>query len=162
MIRMLTIAAAIAAVFLGGCASSSITRLAKNRAVVSTSAAPVCRTTGAESVANQMAAIATIQAGYQRFVVVGFGSENNTRLVTTGPSYANTTGTFNRVGNTVYGTANTTYGGQTTFVAGSNNAQMEVVMLNPQDPGFEQGLDAKASLGPEWQKKVNEGINNCF
>lgn len=147
---------------LSACASSSVTQLSRNTAVISTSAAPVCRTTGAADVANQMAAIATIKAGYQRFVVGGFGTANNTRVVTTGPTYATTTGTFNRMGNTVYGTANTSYGGQSTFVTGSNNAEMQILMLNPGDAGYEQGIDAKLSLGPDWQKKVTEGINNCF
>ncbi|MBU1335044.1 MAG: hypothetical protein KJ944_20215 [Alphaproteobacteria bacterium] len=144
------------------CASSSVTQLSRNTAVVSTSAAPVCRTTGAASVANQMAAVATIKAGYERFVVGGFGTMNNTRVVSTGPSYATTTGTFNRFGNSVYGTANTTYGGSNTFVAGSNEAEMQITMLNPGDPGYEQGIDARTALGPDWQKKVDDGINNCF
>lgn len=109
-----------------------------------------------------MAAVATIKAGYERFVVGGFGTMNNTRVVSTGPSYATTTGTFNRFGNSVYGTANTTYGGSNTFVAGSNEAEMQITMLNPGDPGYEQGIDARTALGPDWQKKVDDGINNCF
>ena len=150
------------AVLLSSCASSSITPLSRNSATISTSAAPICRTTGAASVANQMAAVATIKAGYERFVVGGFGTENNTRVVSTGPTYSNTTGTFNRLGNTVYGSANTTYGGQTSYLAGSNNAEMQIFMLNPGDAGYEQGLDARATLGSEWQKKVESGINSCF
>lgn len=153
---------ALSATILASCASSSITRLSKNRAVISTSAAPVCRTTGAASVASQMAAIETLKAGYERFIVLGVGTANNTRLVSTGPTYANTTGSFNRIGNTVYGSAHTTYGGQMTYLAGSNNAEMELVMLNHGDPGFDEGLDAKETLGPEWQEKVEKGINTCF
>lgn len=147
---------------LSSCASSSITQLAKNRAVVSTSAAPICRATGAASVANQMAAITTIKQGYERFIVVGFGTENNTRVVTTGPTYADTSGSFNRLGSTVYGSSRTTYGGQTTFVSGSNDAQMEVVMLKAGDPGYDEGLDARTVLGPEWQKKVEDGVASCL
>ena len=143
------------------CASSSVTQLSRNTAVVSTSAAPVCRTTGAASVANQMA-VATIKAGYSRFVVGGFGTQNNTRIISTGPSYATTTGTFNRFGNTVYGSANTTFGGSNTIVAGSNEAEMQILMLKPGDPGYADGIDARTVLGPDWQKKVEDGINNCF
>jgi hypothetical protein len=109
-----------------------------------------------------MAAVATIQAGYERFVVGGFGTQNNTRVISTGPSYARTTGTFNRFGNTVYGNANTTFGGSNTFVAGSNEAEMQIIMLNPGDMGYSDGIDAKAVLGPDWQEKVESGINNCF
>ena len=115
------------------CASSSVTQLSRNTAVISTSAAPVCRTTGAASVANQTAAVATIKAGYDRFIVGGFGTTNNTHIVSTGPTYAMTSGKFNRFGNTVYGTASTTYGGRSTYVAGSNEAEMQIIMLNPGD-----------------------------
>jgi hypothetical protein len=109
-----------------------------------------------------MAAVATIKAGYQRFVVGGFGTQNNTRVVSTGPTYSNTTGTFNQFGNSVSGTAHTTYGGQMTYLAGSNNAEMQIIMLNPGDAGFDDGLDARATLGSDWQKKVEDGINSCF
>lgn len=152
----------VVSISLCGCASSSITQLSRNTAVVSTSAAPVCRTTGAASVANQMAAVATIKAGYGRFIVGGFGTQNNTRVISTGPSYATTTGTFNRFGNTVYGSANTTFGGSNTVVAGSNEAEMQILMLNPGDPGYANGVDARQVLGADWQKKVEDGINNCF
>jgi hypothetical protein len=160
--RLSFIVVALSAVVVSSCASSSITRLSKNRAVISTSAAPVCRTTGAADVASQMAAIATLKGGYQRFIILGVGTANNTRLVSTGPTYANTSGSFNRMGNTLYGSTHTTYGGQMTYLAGSNNAEMELVMLNPGDPGYEEGLDAKEALGPDWQKKVDKGINTCF
>ena len=49
-----------------------------------------------------------------------------------------------------------------TYLAGSNNAEMELVMLNRGDRGFEEAVDAKETLGPEWQKKVEKGINTCF
>ena len=147
---------------LAACASSSVTQLSRNTAVISTSAAPVCRTSGAASVANQMAAVATLRAGYDRFIVGGFGTTNNTHVVSTGPTYATTTGTFNRFGNTAYGTANTTFGGQSTVVTGSNDAEMQILMLAPGDAGYQQGIDARATLGPDWQKKVQDGINNCF
>ena len=109
-----------------------------------------------------MAAIATIRAGYDRFIVGGFGTTNNTHVVSTGPTYATTTGTFNRFGNTAYGTANTIFGGQSTVLTGSNDAEMQILMLAPGDAGYQQGIDARATLGADWQKKVQDGINNCF
>lgn len=130
--------------------------------MISTSAAPICHTTGAANVGQQMAAIATIKGGFSRFVILGYGTQDNTHLMTTGPTYATTTATVNTFGNTAYGTATTNYGGQTTFVAGRNDAQFQIVMLNPGDQGFDQGLDAKQILGTDWQKKVDQGINNCF
>jgi hypothetical protein len=109
-----------------------------------------------------MAAITTIKQGFQRFLVLGFGTQNNTVVSSTGPTYANTTGSFNTYGNRTYGTATTTFGGQQTVVSGSNDAQMQVVMLNPGDMGYEDALDARQVLGPDWSEKVEKGINNCF
>lgn len=147
---------------LAGCASSSFTQLARNQGIVSTSAAPICRTTGAAEVAKQSAAIATLKQGFERFVIVGYGTEDNTRLVSTGPTYATTNGTYNRLGNTVYGSSTTQFGGQSTFIAGRNEAQLQIVMLNRGDAGYDDGLDAKQTLGPNWEKKVAEGVPTCF
>lgn len=149
-------------VVLSACASTSFTQLARNQAVVSTSAAPVCHESGAAAVANQGAAIATIKQGFERFVIVGYGTENNTRVVSTGPTYATTSGTFNRFGNTVYGSSTTQFGGQSTFIAGRNNAELRIVMLNPGDAGYEDGVDAKQVLGVDWEKKVADGVPTCF
>jgi hypothetical protein len=155
-------AAAVTMLTLSACASTSITQLSRNEAMISTSAAPVCHTSGAANVANQSAAIATIKQGFSRFIVLGYGAQDNTRLVSTGPTYATTNGTFNRFGSTVYGNATTTYGGQMTFVAGRNEAQLRIVMLNPGDAGYEQGLDARETLGPDWAKKVKDGVPTCL
>ena len=159
---VLKVAALVLVLGATSCASSSITNLSRNRALISTSAAPLCRTTGAASVAQKMAAVATIRAGFKRFVIVGFGAQDNTRLVSTGPTSATTTGTVSTFGNTSHLNANTTFGGQTTFLSGRNNAEAEVVMLNPGDAGYEQGIDARETLGPEWQKIADEGVTNCL
>ena len=117
------------------CTSSSVTPTARNSVLISTRAAPICGTQGAIAVANQTAAIATIKQGYNRFIIVGAGAQDNTRVVTTGPTYSTTRGTFNTLGGTVYGSANTFYGGQQTSITGGNNAQMQVVMFNPETRG---------------------------
>lgn len=145
-----------------GCTSSGVTQTAQNQAIVSTNAAPVCGTAGAMNVANQMAAVATVRQGYERFIIANAGSQNNTRIIRTGPTYATTTGTFRQSGGNIYGTANTFYGGQQTFVAGSNDAQMQVVMFNPGDAGYDNAIDARQALGPKWEEKVKKGVNTCF
>tara|TARA_Y100000588_G_C13825730_1_gene741348 strand:+ start:280 stop:570 length:291 start_codon:yes stop_codon:yes gene_type:complete len=38
---------------------------------------------------------------------------------------------------------------------------MWVLMLNPGDDGYDNALDAKQVLGPEWTKKVDQGIQTC-
>lgn len=134
---------------LSGCAATSVTPLSKNQVLISTNAAPACGTEGAARVASQMAAVATLRNGYQRYVLQGAGLQNNTRVVSTGPTYATT------IGSTTY------FGGGTSYVSGSNNAQFSVLMLNPGDSGYTNGLDAKTILGDEWEKKVRDGINTC-
>jgi hypothetical protein len=108
-----------------------------------------------------MAAVATLRNGYQRYVILGGGVQNNTRVVTTAPTYSTTYGTASLYGNTAYGSSTTYYGGGSTFVAGRNNADFAVRMMNPGEPGFGNGIDAKSVLGKEWEKKVREGINTC-
>jgi hypothetical protein len=152
----------IIALNLAGCAGGSIVPLSKNRAMITASAAPICGTTGAVSVANQMAAIATIKQGHERFIILDMGVQNNVSVSRTGPTYATTSGTFNRFGNTVYGSSHTTYGGQMTQISGSNDAQMQVVMLGPSDPGYDEGISAKATLGADWEKKVADGVATCL
>ncbi|MEO1110632.1 MAG: hypothetical protein AAFX90_22240 [Pseudomonadota bacterium] len=152
------------AVFIGlltGCAATSVTPISKNQVLISTSAAPACGTDGAAKVASQMAAVATLRAGYQRYVIQGGGVQNNTRVVSTGPTFATTYGSASVYGNTAYGSSTTYFGGSTSYLAGSNNAEFAVLMLNPGDRGYANGLDAKAALGKEWEAKVRDGINTC-
>ena len=149
------------AVLVTGCASTAVTPIAKNQVLISTSAAPACGTDGAAKVASQMAAVATLRAGYERYVIRGGGVENNTRVVTTGPTYATTYGSASVYGNTAYGSSTTYFGGQNSFIAGSNNAEFAVQMFKPGEPGYKNGLDAKSALGKDWEKKVRDGINTC-
>ncbi|MES0885127.1 hypothetical protein [Roseibium sp. SCP14] len=108
-----------------------------------------------------MAAVATLRAGYQRYVIQGGGVQNNTRVVSTGPTYATTYGSASVYGNTAYGSSTTFFGGQTSYLAGSNNAEFAIMMFNPGEPGYANGIDAKTVLGKEWETKVREGINTC-
>lgn len=39
---------------------------------------------------------------------------------------------------------------------------LSVVMFKPGDPGFENALDAKQQLGPEWPELVKNGIRTCL
>ena len=135
--------------------------------MISTSAAPICHTTGASNVGQQMAAITTIKQGFSalRDPRLQVGHRTTPAWSPRRPTYAdNRRHGERRFGNTAYGTATTHFGGQETFVAW--NAMMRAVsdrcMLNPSDQGYDQGLDAKQTLGPDWQKKVDQGISNCF
>ena len=125
---------------LTACAQTEIIQTAKNQAVVSTSAGPVCGTAGALRVANQMAAVATLRQGYERFSLSGVGTDSNVQ---------------------VHQFPGSTYTPPTTVVTGRNSAQMQVFMMNTGDSGYQNALDAKRVLGPNWQKKVADGITAC-
>ena len=145
---------------LTACAQTEIIQTAKNQAVVSTSAAPVCGTAGALRVANQMAAVATLRQGYERFSLSGVGTDSKVQVHQVPGSNSYTTGTVNTVGRTAYGNFRT-YTPPTTVVTGRNSAQMQVFMMNTGDFGYQNALDAKRVLGPNWQKKVADGITTC-
>lgn len=153
--------AALAVIFgLTACARTEIIPTAKNQAVVSTSAAPVCGTDGALRVANQMAAVATLRQGYERFFLSGVGTDSNVQVHQVPGSTSYTTGTVNVVGETAYGNFQT-YTPPTTVVSGRHSAQMQVFMMNRDDPGYQNALDARQVLGSDWQEKVADGIQTC-
>lgn len=66
-------------------------KLSRGVVQISTSAAPACGSSGARSVAMQAAAIETLRQGYDGYVVLGLGSDNNVRVVGVTPvtAYSN-------------------------------------------------------------------------
>ena len=142
------------------CASTEVVQLARNQAVISTTAAPVCGTDGALRVAQKMAAVATLRRGYERFILSGVGSHSNVQVKTVPGSYSYTTGTVNTLGNTTFGSFQT-YTPSKTEVTGKNHAEMHVLMLNWGDAGYSNALDAKEVLGSEWKKMVEKGVLTC-
>ena len=151
----------IAMTVLAGCARTSVTPVAQNQVLIKTSAAPICGSGGSQNVASEMAAIATLRNDYERYIIVGSQSENNVSAFQTGPTGSTTTGTATVYGNQVYGSSTTRYTGGQTIVAGTRDTALHVVMLNPGDDGYENGLDAKEVLGEDWEKKVKNGISTC-
>lgn len=154
----LTVTALLA---MAACVSTDVTQLSRNQFIISTSAAPACGTSGARRVVNRMAAVETIRQGYDRFIIAGARTENNVGAVRTPPTTAYTTGQATTYGNTTYGSATTTYSGGGVMYYGSNDADLHVVMLGPNDPGYEDAIDARQTLGPEWERLVREGIRTC-
>lgn len=147
------------AVFASGCTKNTILQTAQNQALISTSAAPVCGTTGAMRVAGEMAAVATLRQGYTRFIIGDASSDSNVQMVQI-QSGSYTTGTVNTFGNTSYGNFQTSYNTMPMFI-GRHNTQLLVFMFNPGEPGFDQALDAKITLGEDWEEKVINGITTC-
>jgi hypothetical protein len=144
-----------------GCATTSVTPVAKNQVIISTSAAPACGRSGAAKVAARMAAVETLRRGYQRFTIVGTNSANNTQIIRSGPTYANTYSSASFRGNSMYGNSTTYFGGQQTFVVGSHDAELLVVMFKQGEAGFNNAVDAKFELGGDWEELVKEGVNSC-
>lgn len=146
---------------LAGCATTDVVPLSRNQVLISTSAAPACGVSGARDVASKMAAVETIRRGFDRYVILGAKAENNVRVTQTPPRHSYSTGTFNTFGGTTYGSVTTTYAGSMPVIGGSNNADLLVVMFKTGEPGYQDAIDAKAVLGPEWQQIVVDGINTC-
>lgn len=150
------------AAILMGCASTSVTPVARNQVIISTSAAPACGRSGSLKVANGLAAVETIRRGYERFMIQGMNSQNNVRVAQMPVTGANTSYNFNTYGSRTTGTAQTNYYGGGAIVLGSNDADIAVLMMNPGDAGFSNAIDAKQALGPDWQKLVENGIKTCL
>jgi len=143
-----------------GCTSSSAVRTSQNTAVIKTSAAPICGGTGAARVAQKQAAIETIKAGFDRYVITDAASQNNVG-VTQLPGQYNTYGTASVYGN--YGTYNATtvYQPGPTIVHGTHDQAFAIRMFKEGEPGANQALSAKETLGPEWASIVKNGVNVC-
>lgn len=107
-----------------------------------------------------MAAVETIRRGYQRFIIAGAASENNIH-VTPGAPVAYTSGQYQAYGNTIYGRSTTTYQQGAPIISGSHDSQLAVLLLNPGDAGFGNGIDAKRELGADWEKIVKNGVHTC-
>jgi hypothetical protein len=162
MFKPFTFAVAAAAVVLvSACARTNATLVSRNQVLISTSAAPACGRAGAARVASQMAAVETLRNGYSRFIIQQSGSASNVQVVQRPPTGAFTTGTFNTFGGTTHGTAQTTFTGGGPMIFGAHDADLMVLMLNPGDPNYANGVDARQVLGSNWEELVAKGIRTC-
>ena len=73
--------AILSAFLLGGCASSSVMQLDSNTVQITTSAAPVCGSQGAQQVAQKRAAYETLKRGFDRYMIVGAQAKSNVGVV---------------------------------------------------------------------------------
>lgn len=156
------IACGLTGIFLMGCASSSTIPLSQNMVQISVSAAPACGMRGAQQMALRQAAVETINRGYDAFMIAN--GQSSTTMVGTTPTYAHTTGSATVYGGsgyaTAYGSANTvTYGGMPMF---SHGQGLTVRMFKEGEPGFENALSARQTLGPDWQKIASKKKFTCL
>jgi hypothetical protein len=154
------LAAVLYAPLLFGCAHSSTIPLSADTIRITTSAAPVCGATGAQSVAFRRAAIETINRGFDRFLVLGSDAQNNVRVVGTTPVTATTNiyATGNTFGNAtdIQGTATTSYSGGQPIIAGSHDQFLIVKMFRETDAGAQNAISARTELGEKWPEIVKE------
>jgi hypothetical protein len=125
--------------------------------VIQTGAAPVCGGQGAIRVAQQLAAIETIRAGYDRYIITGGQAQNNV-TVTQMPGSYTTAGTYG------YGSyrGTTTYQPGPTFVSGTHDQGLAIVMFREGEPEAQQAVSARDALGPDWEEKVKRGVHTCL
>lgn len=147
----------IMAAAIGGCARAEATRTSANTLLVDAGAAPACGSVGAARVAAKTAAIETIRSGYERYIIAGSQGQNNVS-VSQMPGQVVTSGTISR------GTyqATSTYVPGPTIVSGTHDRTLSVVMFKAGEPGFDNAIDAKSALGPEWEELVKNGIRTCL
>jgi hypothetical protein len=149
-------------VVLAGCARSSVIPMSADTFQIMSGAAPICGATGAQMVAARQAAVETIRRGYDRFMVVNGGYQNNVGVVGYTPVTANSYGSASVYGNTAYGSSTTTYSGGQPIIAGTHNQALVVKMFNSGDPAGHNAIDARGQLGPEWQKAIQSDSATCL
>ena len=118
--------------FVVGCVETSVQPLSQSSFKISTEAEDMCGAKGTREIAFREAAIEVIKRVADRFIVVG----DQSRSEITGGMF-------------------TTYGGFDTY--GTNTQDMVIKMLNKGDPGFNDALSARQTLGSDWQAIVAKG-----
>jgi hypothetical protein len=143
--KILSLASAL---LLTGCASASVMDLDANTVQVSAGAAPACGAIGAQKYAVKTAAYQTLRRGYDKYVIVGAQGTSEQRFGGYTPMYANT-----------YGNSTVITGGAP-IVMTEHGQNLVVHMFHVGDPGADNAVDAKTSLGPDWQKILTKGPGN--
>jgi hypothetical protein len=148
----------LSAGLLWGCAGTNVIRTSNDTAIVQASAAPACGGIGAARVAQKQAAIETIKAGYDRYIIVDAASASNI-TTTQMPGTYNTTGVV-RGG---WVSAQTTYTPGPVITSGSHDAAFAIRMFRDGDPGANQALSARDTLGPKWPEIIKGGsLTTCL
>ena len=155
-----SIAVAAFAALLSSCVQSSTMRVSKNQMIIQTSAEAMCGSVGAARAAQKQAAVETIKAGYDRYIITSAAAANNV-TATQMPGQYNTYGTINSYGH--YGTVNatTTYTPGPIIYGGSHDQSIGVIMFKDGEPGSNQAISAREVLGPKWAVIVKDGVNLC-
>lgn len=147
-------------IILAGCAKTETIRTSNNTMLIQTSAAPTCGVQGAMKVAEKMAAIETIRAGYDRYIIMDGDAQNNVTSYQAPGSYHHT-GNAYAYGNYAHYSGTTSYQPGPIVYNGSNDASFHIKMLKKGQKGYSNAISAKDVLGSDWQVLVNEGVSTC-
>ncbi len=120
--------AAVAALFLSGCAETEATPPARAMVQVTTRAGPGCGPDAAERLSAMAASYTTLKRGYAGYVVIVSADEVRT---SGGPSPADRPP-----------------------VAGESADHSVILMMRQSDPAYGQATDARKTLGPQWSSIV--------
>ena len=132
-----------ACALLSGCASTSVMQTSANTAEITVDAAPVCGTTGAQKVAYEDAAIETLRAGFDRFIIGADAGASNLSGAVTGAD--------------VTGSPYQSSGISSTTFLFHHHERLFIHMFRPGDAGYDDAVDARSVLGPRWEAKVRNG-----
>jgi hypothetical protein len=152
-----TAAAILVVAHLTGCASASAIHTSQNEMLIQSSAAPACGGIGALKVAQKQAAIETVKAGYDRYVITN-GAAANSVTATKGMGSYSTFGQFNGYGGY---NATTTYMPGPMIVSGTHDQSLAIHMFHDGEPGASNAIEAKQILGPKWKEIVKDGVMTC-
>lgn len=141
------LAAILAGILLTACSKASVIPLSADMIQVVVEAKPQCGPTGAQKLAVDTAAVATIEQGFDRFQVVAYSDRSVASSVTTMPTM-----TAVQPGGLITGPG---FAG----IARRHHNTVRVQMFRHGDAGSEQAIDARRHLGPDWQKKVKRGVS---
>nr|BAT27861.1 hypothetical protein [Aureimonas frigidaquae] len=116
--------------------------------LIRTAAAPECGSIGSARVAEMNAAIETLKAGFDGYIIDGAGSQNNISTYQTGGT----------VQTSLYGnTAQSTYYPGTTIYTGTYDTTFSIRMFRKGEPGYKNAVPARDILGPHWEQRVKVG-----
>jgi len=143
-------------------------QLNANTAEITVSGAPVCGDTGTQQVAYEDAALETLRAGFDGFVILDTGEQNALAGVVVTPSTASTvtngnvslTSTGNFSSGTVDSTSSTVFSGGSAMPFFQHKDAIVIRMFHANDPAYAEAVSARAVLGPAWAQKLANGMPN--
>lgn len=125
--------------------------------MVKASATPSCGLSGAAKAAELQAAVETIRAGYDRYQITYGASADNTRVEELPGEYK----THHIAGHRGEPRQVTVYQPGPTVVNGSYDHAFAIKMFREGEAGSAKAISAREILGPNWPKRVKDGVRTC-